>query len=86
MAKLSLGTLTNSGSDSLTALANQIELLFEVQSLVHEGLAEGGVYSVSVAAEFDQDILLVAQDTLTYDSAVVDNVRKLLTITRVSVL
>ena len=67
-ASISLGTITNSLSDTGTESSSQIEILFEATAINHPDLTEGDLYRISVGATFDSSTITIAQDDLQYDA------------------
>ena len=70
--KIAVGKIDNTEADSVNAAASQVEVLFDIQSLTHDGLVDSQLYRVSVGALLGDDDLSVAQDEITYESSDTD--------------
>ena len=67
-ATVDMGNILNSQADTGTESESKIEVLFEVQALLHDSLTVGELYRVSVGAMYNsQSYITVAQDDLTYE-------------------
>ena len=67
-ATVDMGNILNSQADTDTESESKIEVLFEVQALLHDSLTVGELYRVSVGAMYNsQSYITVAQDDLTYE-------------------
>lgn len=67
-ATVDMGKILNDQSDAATESESKVEVLFEVQALLHDSLTVGEVYRVSVGAMYDsQSYVTIAQDDLTYE-------------------
>ena len=74
-ATVDMGNILNSQADTDTESESKIELLFEVQALLHDSLTVGELYRVSVGAMYNsQSYITVAQDDLTYEDWTVQSV------------
>lgn len=66
-ATIDMGDILNSATNVDTESESQIELLFEVQALLHDSYVVGDTYRVSVGAMYEsQAYVTIAQDDLTY--------------------
>ena len=74
-ATVDMGNILNSQADTDTESESKIEVLFEVQALLHDSLTVGELYRVSVGAMYNsQSYITVAQDDLTYEDWTVQSV------------
>lgn len=74
-ATVDMGNILNSQADTDTESESKIEVLFEVQALLHDSLTVGELYRVSVGAMYNsQSYITVAQDDLTYEDWTAQNV------------
>ena len=74
-ATVDMGNILNSQADTGTESESKIEVLFEVQALLHDSLTVGELYRVSVGAMYNsQSYITVAQDDLTYEDWTVQSV------------
>lgn len=64
---MDLGLVTNNATDVNAESESQIEILFEVQTQIHDNFVEGQNYKISVGVMFgSSDIASVSEDDLTY--------------------
>ena len=62
-----MGKISNDATEKLTDASSQIEVLFDVLALPHDGYVAGNLYRVSVGAMYQSEsYVTVAQDDLTY--------------------
>mgnify|MGYP001793426003 FL=1 len=74
-ATVDMGNILNSQADTDTESESKIEVLFEVQALLHDSLTVGELYRVSVGAMYNsQSYITVAQDDLIYEDWTVQSV------------
>ncbi|XP_067932988.1 uncharacterized protein [Watersipora subatra] len=67
-ATIDMGTILNRAYEPGVDIESQIEILFSVQALPHDGLQAAGSYRVSVGAMYQSEsFVTVAQDDLVYE-------------------